>query len=712
MTLRFAPLVATLLLALTRLDAAEFTAPQITSQEPARITTDGAVFRVEARLAYQDVVLYADEIAYNNTDRIATARGNVILIRGAQRLVAEEITYRIDERTFSVGRFRVGQGDLLASGASAQGSADKLVVTDAALTYGEPEPLGPVLRAGELSYHEGEREEDAVARISGVRLGLGPLDLLPLPALSESPRNPTFASVDAEAGYSSHLGAELSVAATTTATESLRLGADLGLFSKRGVLFGPIGDYDTFGADGLGAEGAFRTGFIKDQRDPGRDLRGDLIRDERGYTEWTHRQVLAPDLTVAGQLHYWSDSFVTRDFRPDGYSAIQTPDTWIEAQKLSDNFVVSLFTRVQVNDWALTQERLPELRFDGLPVEVGAGIYHRLNASVAALREDDPTPGSATLRSNRADLYYGVLRPFSPREWLSVTPTAGTRLTHYERTPASSRRANYTRVLGEVGFDSELFKTSGTWNYQNLRWDIDGLRHLITPKLGYRYSPSADVGRGSIPAIDDDPFNTYLRPLGLANRRDTDRLPALNTFRFGVDQRLQTRDPAHGSRDLAQLDLALDQHADAEAAATQGQRRDRSDLHAFLALHPARWLRFDTYTRQTVQTGKMQELNTGLTVRDADVWSFRLGTHYLEDLASARQIQEYTATYGLRLSEIYSLVARVRFDSRSGDLTEQSLTVNHRLSRFWTANYEFSAYDGPRREGDYGISVSLETEGF
>ncbi len=711
MTLRFAPLVATLLIALARLDAAEPTLPQLTAQAT-RVTERESIFSGEARLAYRDIVLHADEIAYNNTDRVAIARGNVILMRGAQRLVAEELTYRLDDQTYSVGRFRVGQGQFLAEGAGAEGSPNRVTVSTVSLTHGEPDPLSPVLRARELTWEEAEDPRDSRATIAGARLGVGRVDVLPLPTLSETPRNPSIASLDARVGYDGRLGAELSVSATTAVTEDVRLGGDLGLFSKRGVLFGPVGDYDTFDIDGTGARGRFRGGYIKDQGDPRTDIRGDLIRDDRGYVEWQHLQVVAPSLTLGGQLNYWSDSYVTRDFRREGYYRIQTPDTWFEAQKLGDNFVVSLFTRVQVNDWSLIQERLPELRFDGLPVELGAGIYHRVNASVAALREDDPTTPTGSIRSNRADLYYGVMRPFSPREWFAVTPVLGARVTHYERTPATSNRGNYTRVLGEAGFDAELFRFSGTWDVQNERWGINGLRHLVTPRLGYRYSPSADVGRAHIPAIDDDPFNTYLRPLGLANRRDVDRLPALNTFRIGLDQSLQTRDRVHGSRDLAELNLAIDQHADAEAAATQGQNRAESDAHAFLALNPARWLRFDLYNRTTVQTGKLQELNTGLTIRDADVWSFRLGTHYLDDLVAARQIQEYTATYGLRMSEIWSLIARVRLDSRSGDFTEQSLTISQRLSRFWTAHYEFAAFDGPRREGDYGVSVSLETRGF
>lgn len=710
MTLRFAPLVATVLIALSRLDGAELVLPQLTA-ENTRLTEQESIFTGEARLAHKDVVLYADEIAYRNTDRVAVARGNVILVRGAQRLVAEEITYRLDDQTYSVGRFRVGQGKLLAEGARAEGTPEQLVVSDATLHYGEPHPLDPVLRAKTVSYTEAENKDESVARLEGARLGIGPVDILPLPSLSETPRDPSIASLDARIGYSGHLGGELSIAATTAVTPDLELGADLGIFTKRGVLFGPIGRYDSVGADGLGATGEFRTGYIHDRGDPDLDVLRRPIRDERGFIEWKHQQLLANDLSLSGQLNYWSDSFVTRDFRRDNYRRIQTPDTWFEAQKLGDNFVVSLFTRVQVNDYSVIQERLPEVRFDGLPVELGAGIYHRVNASVAALREDDPLSPTGTIRSDRADLYYGVMRPFSPREWASVTPVAGARVTHYERTPAGASRGNYTRVLGEVGFDSELFRSSGTWNYQNKRWGIDGLRHLITPSIGYRYSPSADVGRASIPAIDDDPFNTYLRPLGLANRRDIDRLPALNTVRFGVDQVLQTRDRTHGSRDLVRLNLAIDQHLDADAAATQGQTRDASDLHAHLAINPAPWLRYDLYGRTTVQTGEPQELNSGLTIRDSNVWSFRVGVHYLEDtLVPARRIQEYTTAYGLRLNEIYSLTARLRFDSRTGDFTEHSVTLSQRLSRFWTAHYDFTAFDGPRREGDYGVSVSLEAE--
>jgi LPS-assembly protein len=711
-TPRFAPLVATLLLAFARLDAAEFVLPQITAQSN-RTTPEASVFTGEVRLAHKDVVLYADEVTYRNGDRVAVARGNVTLIKGVQRLVAEEVTYRLDDRTYSVGRFRVGQAGYVAEGSSAEGTPENLVVSNASIYFEDPDAFTPFLRTEKLSYTEATEKKTSVAKVEGASLGIGNKTLLRLPGFSETPRDPTIAGLQAKVGFSGNVGAEISLAVKTSVNEDVRIGGDLGLFAKRGVLVGPIGDYDTYSLDGIGARGDFRTGFIKDQGDTGLDIRSDVIRDERGYAEWRHQQTFAPGLTLAGQLHYWSDSYVTRDFRSEGYYGIQTPDSWLEAQKLGDNYVVSLFTRVEVNDYFLAQERLPEVRFDGLPVEIGGGIYHRINASVAALKEDDPIT-DITTRSDRADLYYGAYRPFSPREWFSFTPTAGARVTHYERTAATSNKGNYTRVLGEVGFDSKLWESSGTWNYKNLRWDIDGLRHVVTPRLSYRYSPSSDVGRADIPRIDDDPFNTYLRPLGLADRRDIDRLPALNTFRFGVDNVLQTRSKTYGSRNLAELNLAVDQHVDSEAATSQSQpqTRSRSDVHSFFALTPAPWLRYDLYSRTTAQTGEVEEVNTGLTVNDSDVWRFRLGTHYLNDPVTARRIEEYTATYGLRLNEIYSIVARVRYNANTATFTEQSIELSQRLSRLWTLHYALSSFDGPRREDDLGVSVSIEAEGF
>src|SRR5690606_4232541 len=96
---------------------------------------------------------------------------------------------------------------------------------------------------------------------------------------------------------------------------------------------------------------------------------------------------------------------------------------------------------------------------------LGAGIYQRAQASAVRLRED-PVEIGPILRSTRLDAYYGLSRPFTPREWFTVTPLAGGRVTHYANTLGTLRAGDYTRVLGEIGLDAAL-RTSGTFEYQN-----------------------------------------------------------------------------------------------------------------------------------------------------------------------------------------------------------------------------------------------------
>mgnify|MGYP006866426482 CR=1 FL=1 len=91
---------------------------------------------------------------------------------------------------------------------------------------------------------------------------------------------------------------------------------------------------------------------------------GRPIPVDRGYADWSHRQRLAPDLTLNARLNWWKDSDVLRDFRPEAYFPVQEPDTFVEATYAGANTLVSLFARFQPNSFQRVQERLPELRFD------------------------------------------------------------------------------------------------------------------------------------------------------------------------------------------------------------------------------------------------------------------------------------------------------------------------------------------------------------
>ncbi len=686
-------LLLTLLLpCLASLQAAE--KPQLTAIQT-RITPEGTVFSGSARLVQGDFILTAETITYNQKTQVAVATDNVVLTHTGQRLLADQITYRVEDQSYEVTRFRLGHPPVYAEGESVTGNREGLSLQAARIFYDEPGRLTPSLSTGKVDVVPGES-----ITTSGGRISIGSVPVFGSPGFKQSLDSPNTPDFSASVGSDSALGVYLELGLLVPLSGKLSFGGEVDFYSERGVMFGPSANYNTYAGSDVGLRGTLRTGFIQDEDPFGVDILAAPIPTDRGFVTWQHHQDLSPGLTLNGEINYWSDSEVIRDFRNDDFRRVQTPDTWFEGTSAHDNYVVSAFMRAQPNDFHRMQERLPEIRFDGLPIQVGAGIYHRVNASAAILVEQDPAGIAPDIRSDRLDVYYSLTRPYSPREWLSMTPVLGGRATYYDR---AIGRSDYTRLLGEAGFDAEI-RTSATYDTQSEVWGINGLRHLFTPKVSYRYIPQADNGIPYIPAIDRRIFDTYLPPLGLGDQRNIDDLAATNTLRVGFDNVLQTRSENYGSRDLISLALATDIYFD-----DQPGTEKTSPLHAALAVTPADWLTFDLYQRYTVQTGTLEEINTGVTFRDADVWSLRLSNHYLKNTTP---IEEYIADYYLRLNEIYSLYASLRYDAVSASFIEQSIAIRQRLSRIWSVSYLVSLTDGSTRESDLSFSVRVELDSY
>lgn len=671
--------------------------PQVTADElEADFTSSALVYRGNAVARYGDVSLTADELRYRERERLIEARGNVVLTRGTTRLLAAEMTYHLDTRSYRVRDLRFGQLPVYVSGSLVEGAPDELTFHDAVISYGEPGRFAPTVVADRVTYFP---ERDRMQATGGA-VGLGLWQPLPLPS-TEIPTDVPFLSyLSLNAGYSGFLGAYAEVGVEVPVGGGFNLGGTLGVFTERGLLAGPSGNYLRHAGTGREIRGEFETGYIHDTGDRLTDIRDEPVPQDRGFVSWAHRQRFGERLSLAALLNYWSDSEVVRDFRPDAFFPVQTPDTFAELTHVSDHVVLGLFARAQVNPDHELRERLPELSFALLPAPLGGelGLYQEAQASVAVLR-DDPPAGGPTLRSDRADVYYALTRPFTPREWLTVSPVAGARLTHYAR--AQGGRSDYTRVLGEFGVDAEL-RASGTFDYRNERWGIDGLRHLVTPRVSYRYIPDATKGERSIPAIDRRVFATYLEPLGLGSRRQIDDLAATHTLRLALDQRLQTRDPAYGSRDLVDFSTAVDVRFDRAPG-----DRTLSALHAELRLTPAPWLAFDLYHRADPGSWRTQEFNTGITLRHADQWALRVANHYLDG-----DIQEHIGAVSYRINEVFELFARVHYDARRDRFNEQRYGINQTLENRWIVGYEVSFFEGPRRESSFGFHLLLDVIAF
>jgi len=657
--------------------------------------TGEAVLKGNVRLRDAGVLLLADEIRLDTRMEVATAIGRISFTRGPMRLLADKLIYHRRDGSFTAENIRLGSHPYFIEGFSAVGNFKEITVKRARASFGEPGPWQPTINADTIIYAPGQQ-----LRSENVTVGIGHAQPVPIPRFNHTLGAPLIGALSLTGGYRRSLGVYADGALHVPVTPSVRLGADIGIYTSRGVMVGPSGRYSD-AKDPEALRGYFRSGYISDHGDRAFDLLDRPIGRDRAYAEWQHQQTLSPHLTLNAQLNWWKDSEVLRDFRPRAFFPVQEPDTFVESVYSGANYFVSAFARFQPNRFHRVQERLPEVRFDLLPFAMGNDFFQRFEASAAVLRED-PILAGPTLRSDRLDAYYALSRPFAPQEWLAITPMAGGRLTHYVNSEFGGVKfPNYLRLLGEAGADVAL-RGSGTFDYKNPQWKIDGLRHLITPRLSYRYIPEAEKGRARIPSIDREVFSTYLPPLGLGDVRNIDDLHATNTLRLGFDNVLQTRDPVHGTRDLVVFNVANDFRFRRRPG-----ERDVSEIHTELALMPANWLQVDVYQSFAPQTFRLREFNSGVTVRDGRFWSVRFGNNFLR-----QQIQDYSVDARVRLNERFEALTRLHYDARRHRFNEQAYGISQNLGNTWLVSYTVSLYSGRRRESSFGFNVQIDTVRF
>ena len=250
--------------------------------------------------------------------------------------------------------------------------------------------------------------------------------------------------------------------------------------------------------------------------------------------------------------------------------------------------------------------------------------------------------------------------------------------------------------MGEVGFDAEM-KSVGTWDYENERWGIDGLRHILRPTLRYRYLPGGKGGRNKIIPIDKRVFSTSLPAIGLGNIRNVDDLNDLNVLRFGWENLFQTRHPTYGSRNLLELNFYQDLRFSAE-----GGEQEWSDWYTQLAFTPISWLRFDLYNRFNPETLTLEENRTRLSLIDGDIWEVGVFTDSLQN-----EFDQYGLDFSCKLSERWGFQTQFRFDAYLEDLTEQIYAFWHRLGHAWEVEYRVTLYTGNSRQSSADFSVGL-----
>jgi len=671
------------------------------------IDTGDTVLTGNALLIDTGLLLTADEIRVNEKTQVATASGHVVLTEIGDRILADRLTLHRLDGTFSALNIRVGRFPYYIEGESAEGNRTDVVVHNATVIYREPGPWQPTIKARSITYSAGH-----YLKMTGASVGVGNYRPVPVAHVGqELGQQGSSYNVTLDGGYRHNLGAYADVATHIPIVDGFTAGPDLGVYTFRGLMLGPVANYDiTSGEDT--AVGYLKSGYIHDFGTKDLDILGNEVPDDRAYVEWHHDQNITPDFNIEGDVNWSTDSEVIRDFHSKQFVPVQEPDNFLEATYTQPDYIASAFTRFQPDPFYPVQQRLPELRFDLLPTAIGGGVYVRLDTGLAHLAED-PTEGAPRLAEDRFDTFVGLTRPFSYKGIFDVTPVVGGRYTEYWATEGAVDGGGTGRALGELGFDADL-KMSAVFNYDNPLWHIDGLRHLLTPTLSYRFIPDGDKAADWIPPIDRNTFTNYLPVMELGDMRAIDQLQASNVVRLGINNTLQTRDDTYGSRDL--LSFNVDEDFRFQRAAGQ---TDFSDVHADLVATPAHWLEFRLEDTVSTERAAQRAVDADITLREGDTWMLRLGLGYLSDnygeyyvpgLGYNPIIGVDTYHYELRrrMTEVYEVFMRGDYDARDNIFVDQYYGVVQRISNTWLLEYAVVFSEGPNNgAGHFGLEVSL-----
>lgn len=652
---------------------------------------------------YGGAVLTAERVTLNQQTGEAEADGRVRILRENQVWVSEHLRYNFKTRQMRAEQFRTGRAPVFAQGQALEGDVSNRVFTarNAYVTTDDVSEPFVRIRASRLRIVPGESVEarDAVLYVGGV-----PAFYFPYYRRSLAPRANHFTFVP---GYRSRFGPYLLSAYNWFWGEALDGALHLDYRLKRG----PAGGPDVNVHLGRWGELALKYYYLYDEEP---DTRGGFQPPHN-----RHRFGLGYDATPFTNLNlkaavaYQSDPTLLRDFFEGDHRRNPQPRTFLEVNRLWDNFSLDVFAEPRVNDFYETVERLPEVRLTAFRQQLGntplfyesestAGWYQRRFAEIT-----NSFPGTNRFAAGRADTWHQITLPQTLFGWLQVAPRVGGRFTWYGDAsgPGAITHEEYRGVFN-TGVEF-TFKASRFWPQAQSRFlEIHGLRHILEPSLNYVFVPRPHPAPPRLPQFDTEWPSLRLLPIEYPDYNAVDAIDSQNVLRLGLRQRLQTKRDGH-IENLLNWDVYTDWRLD--------PRSDQStfaDLYSDLVLRPRRWLTLESQTRYDTDRGQFNLAFHHLTLQPQEAWSLGLGHWYLRDDFSPRPTalgqgnNRFIATFYYRLNENWAFRTTQHFEARDGRWEEQFYTI-YRDFRSWTGALTFRVRDNRTGADDYTVAFTL-----
>ena len=682
--------------------------PELSSINPIEFdeASQKLVAKGDALFELDDLKIKANSIIYYRNYSLLDATGNISLASQNHRLLADSFLYNAEAERFSFNNVKYGYWPYYFLAENGGGSLNAINLNTVDLFIGEPKKFSPNFRAKSLSItNEGN---DHNVTLNHIRFRIGSVPVFYIPKLKYSLNDDAF-SLSANVGNSGEFGTYLESDTIFHVNKSLKAGANINLYSERGVLWGPTLQYN-YKSSKFSAQGAFDSGFIKDDGELGIDYMGNLIEKERSYAILKHKQKHKNQLTITTQLINNSDSEVLRDFNEFLHERNFNPLNFFEAVLPKGNFIFSLFSHFNIDDFSRVRERLPEILITYLPSNIwNSSIFHSGSIAYSKINESaDETDFSSIIESldySVFDMKYRISKTFSNQSF-NITPELSYRGFQFNNGSELDDLNFLDRSYHYVQYGIKLgSQYQARYKTENSLWNIKGLRHIFSPEISVQ---KIRLMEGT--PNDAQFYRNYSisEPLtDLSSLRDYESINELFLTRLSLMNFFQTKANDYAARNLMELHFIADFYHEIIPSAHSPFELHKNALWIDYHLSPAPWIKLQLSSRLKSEDFSISENRIRLILRSADRWELSLNSYYVKSL-----IDQLSLNYYYKLNENSKLNTLLYGDIKEKEITRFRIGLEKLSSSNWKTSYYLNYRKDLRKSDDLSFNIGLQLLSF
>jgi lipopolysaccharide assembly outer membrane protein LptD (OstA) len=616
-------------------------------------------------LKQNNAVLFCDKLDFYRDKKEAHASGNIILESPKGTVWADEAFYNFGTKRGEFTNARILAHPYFGKAASiTKFHDDYYVLSEGWLSTSDFDDPEYRLKARKIEVYPADR---AVARSTTLYLGAVPVMYVPKYVQYLDDNRPHFRLIP---GYSKGFGAFALMSTRMMLTDSVETTYHVDLMVRKGVGYGVDATYNAWQA----GSGIVKTYYIKERQLVGerisRSAGTTVTGGERYRAEWRHQWDIDRQTSFISQYYKLSDADFLKDYFSKEYQQDQAPQTFALLTRSLPNANMSLRTDFLVNKFNNVVERLPEVSYNLISQPLGdSGFYLKSSNAFANLRRRNPTPAGMDYHTQRFDTDNELSRPFK-FSFLELRPFAGTEQTFYSSTLDVSRR-DVLRGIFRTGMDvSTRFYRLYDLNFDRYGIEVNKLRHVVTPTIGYLYQHR--------PTLPSDKLFAY----DSVDARDT-----VDSFSLGLGNTLQTKRKGKSVDILRSLFTTDFRLKDNPSPGSFGNARLVNELY------PNDYVTLHTDAEYNNDTRHLQTANFDLYLKDNKRWEFNVGKRYTyhdDDLLSTQ--------LSMKINPKWRTVIYERWNLDTGHWQEQQYSVVRDLHS-WEVELAVNNKKEPEKSG-------------